>query len=96
LEELLEALWETEVKRDETGIPSFASQTTLQALRMTVFSTIELTDYLLGDDIGYDFVLTGKFNQDCVEVGYCYWLYQNKNPLLISYFICFFPSAFLA
>ncbi|KAI9565054.1 hypothetical protein GHT06_008801 [Daphnia sinensis] len=59
LEELLEALWETELKYDETGFPPFASQITLHALRMTLFSTIELTNHLLRDEIGYDFRFFG-------------------------------------
>lgn len=44
----------------------FCSQTTIEALRITLSSTIDLIDFLF-DIGGYDFVLTAKFNQDCIE-----------------------------
>jgi hypothetical protein len=64
----LEALWETELASDTTNVKPFASQTTLEALRVTVFSTIELTEHLFSSEINFEFVLTGKLNQDCIEV----------------------------
>ncbi|EFX66625.1 hypothetical protein DAPPUDRAFT_262816 [Daphnia pulex] len=67
LESLLEALWETELASDSTNLKPFASQTTFEALRVTVFSTIELTEHLFSSEINYEFVLTGKLNQDCIE-----------------------------
>ena len=67
LEELLEALYDSELHYDKTNECPFVSDTTLGALRMTIISTIELTHHLLFD-MDYEFVLTGKFNQDCVEV----------------------------
>ena len=90
MNEFLEALWETELNSDKTGIPAFASQTTLQALRMTLFSTIELTDHLLSDDIGYDFVLTGKFNQDCIEVYTDKTISYSNILLIFILFLAFF------
>ena len=67
LQELLEALWESELHYDQTNETPFVSDTTLGALRMTILSIIELTDHLLYVE-EYEFVLTGKLNQDCVEV----------------------------
>lgn len=64
----MEALWETEIAYDATNVKPFASQTTLEALRVTIFSTIELTNHLFSNEVNYDFVLTGKLNQDCIEV----------------------------
>jgi hypothetical protein len=64
----LEAMWETELASDATNVKPFASQTTLAALRVTVFSTIELTEHLYSSEINYEFFLTGKLNQDCIEV----------------------------
>ncbi|XP_045023251.1 uncharacterized protein LOC123467367, partial [Daphnia magna] len=45
--------------------PAFASTLTLSTLRVTILSTIDLVDELL--DFGFTYVLTGKFNQDCIE-----------------------------
>ena len=90
MNEFLEALWETELNSDKTGIPSFASQTTLEALRMTLFNTIELTDHLLSDDIGYDFVLTGKFNQDCIEEYTDKTISYSNILLIFILFLAFF------
>ena len=49
--------------------PAFFSQTTLQALRITIKSTVDMVELLLAMD-EFDFVLTGKFNQDCLEVNH--------------------------
>ena len=55
-------------KRNDPDIPlkMFLSDTTLQAWRITVISVIALTKELL--NAGYITVLTGKFNQDPLEV----------------------------
>ncbi|KAK4017837.1 hypothetical protein OUZ56_033727 [Daphnia magna] len=50
--------------KEENRTP-FLSQTTLEALRLTVHSVLHLTSDLLKND--FHFVLTGKFNQDCLE-----------------------------
>ena len=50
----------------ECGRHMFCTQTILEALRITLNSIIDLTDFLF--DVGeYEFVLTAKFNQDCIE-----------------------------
>ena len=67
LETLLEDLWETELAFDLKGLSPFFSQTTLETLRITVLSTIELTNYLFSE-VNYDFVVTAKLNQDCIEI----------------------------
>lgn len=46
----------------------FFSQITLEALKITLFSTNELTEPILSDKIGYKLALIGKFNQYCVDV----------------------------
>nr|CAH0109971.1 unnamed protein product [Daphnia galeata] len=46
--------------------PAFASSLTLSTLRVSILSTIDLVDELL--DMGFEYVLTGKLNQDCIEV----------------------------
>ncbi len=67
--ELLKALKETEHSYlCKKGVP-FLSPTTLKAMRVTTLSTLRLTAELLHKS-KFKFVLTGKFNQDCVEVGY--------------------------
>ena len=47
--------------------PSFVSLTTMKGLRVTISSIIEMVGLLLQSD-EFQFVLTGKFNQDCLEV----------------------------
>lgn len=44
----------------------FLSSTTMNGLRVTILSTIDVVNFLL--DSGYKYVLTGKLNQDCIEV----------------------------
>ncbi|EFX68414.1 hypothetical protein DAPPUDRAFT_114583 [Daphnia pulex] len=49
--------------------PAFASTLTLSTLRVSILSTFDLVDELL--DLGFiRYVLTGNFNQDCIEVEY--------------------------
>lgn len=69
LEDLLDTLKETEThsKLSKDNPKPFLSDTSLKAMRITVCSTIELVEFLL-KKCGFDFVLTGKFNQDCLEV----------------------------
>jgi len=48
-------------------VPAFVAPTSIPMMRVTIQSTIDIVDYLLKER-KYDFVLTGKFNQDCLEV----------------------------
>lgn len=45
----------------------FLTQSTAQGLRVTLRSTVEIAKYLL-KSCGFKYVLTGKLNQDCLEV----------------------------
>lgn len=45
----------------------FLSDSTFQGLRITITSTIKLSKHLLEKE-GFEYVLTRKFNQDCLEV----------------------------
>jgi hypothetical protein len=58
----------SEHRSKEANPTPFVSQTPIQALRLTLTSIIDFTNDLFDDN--YTFVLTGKFNQDCVEVFY--------------------------
>jgi hypothetical protein len=44
----------------------FLSKVTLDILRVTILSTIDVVELLFQDN--YKYVPTGKFNQDCIEV----------------------------
>lgn len=44
----------------------FLSKVTLNGLRVTILSTIDVVELLLREN--YKYVLTGKLNQDCIEV----------------------------
>lgn len=51
----------------ETKVQPFVALSSIPMMRMTVASTIDLVDYLLVQR-NYKYILTGKFNQDCLEV----------------------------
>jgi hypothetical protein len=53
-------------KHSSSPSEMFCSQTTLKALRITINSTMVLSEELLEND--YHTVLTGKMNQDPIEV----------------------------
>lgn len=65
-------------ENDQTAVPrvraTFASKTTLEGWRLTLSSTIDLTEELLhptNAEEKYDFVLSAKWNQDALEVQCC-------------------------
>ncbi|ODM88044.1 Transposable element P transposase, partial [Orchesella cincta] len=45
---------------------TFASDLTLASIRVTLRSILDVIIYLC-NELGFDYVLTGKFNQDCLE-----------------------------
>jgi len=49
----------------------FLTSSTANGLRITLSSTIGLTQYLL-EDCGFSYVLTNKMNQDRLEVKNCF------------------------
>ena len=53
---------------EDQPIPMFASTVTMNGLRVTIASIIEITEFLLRKDDPYEYVLTGKLNQDLIEV----------------------------
>ena len=58
-------------------LPTFASQTTLEGWRLTILSTIGLTEELLypkDSTEKYDFVLTARWNQDPLEANNFQWI----------------------
>ena len=67
--DLLDAVNETEAfsKSSEKNARPFLSDTSLNAMRLTLTSAMELIDFLL-KECDFQFVLSGKFNQDCLEV----------------------------
>jgi len=53
-------------------------------LRITIKSTIDLVEYL-HTECGFEYVLTSKFNQDCLEVIFLSITYLKKTILIIKY-----------
>lgn len=45
----------------------FLTNSTAEGLKITIASTIDLVEHLL-NQCGFDYVLTAKINQDCLEV----------------------------
>lgn len=69
--DLLEAISETKAysKASNKNARPFLSETSLNAMRLTLTSAMELIDFLL-KECNFQFVLSEKFNQDCLEVSF--------------------------
>ncbi|KAK8786978.1 hypothetical protein V5799_023249 [Amblyomma americanum] len=65
IEQFLELLDTTERNAADKGLKLFASQLTTESLRVTLLSTLDIVQYLLGQ--GAHYVLTAKLNQDPLE-----------------------------
>lgn len=59
--------WESNLKKNLIQENEFLTKTTADGFKITLQSTIDLTNYLL-NDCGFEYVLTGKLNQDNLEV----------------------------
>ena len=62
----------TEIQHILQEGPMFVSQTTLEGLRVTIRSVIDLVDYIFEsfDEKEFSYLLTGFLNQDVLEVIY--------------------------
>ncbi|KAL5240713.1 hypothetical protein ACI65C_008123 [Semiaphis heraclei] len=58
--------WELNVANKLLSEDDFLTKQTAEGLKITIKSTIELTNYLL-DECNFAYVLTSKTNQDCLE-----------------------------
>jgi len=69
LKECLEWLNEWELKEKKGLITSdeFLTRETSEGLRVTITSTIQICEYLI-NNFGFEYILTGKINQDNLEV----------------------------
>lgn len=59
--------WEKMFKDGKIEKTDFLTSSTAEGLRVTIMSTIELSTYLL-ECCGFRYVLSGKMNQDPLEV----------------------------
>ena len=59
--------WEKNVKKNLISPDEFLTSQTAEGLRMTLNSTLDLSAYLL-EKLKFDVVLTGRINQDSLEV----------------------------
>lgn len=53
---------------DDRPLPMFASTVTMNGLRVTIASIIDIIEFVLRKYDPYKYVLTGKLNQDLIEV----------------------------
>ncbi|EZA62621.1 hypothetical protein X777_07435, partial [Ooceraea biroi] len=85
LEESLNKLntWEQHVQNGDISEKKFLTRQTADGLRVTIKSTLDIVNYLTLD-AGFDSVLTGRLNQDSLEV--------FLNPLKPNEQIRFFGS----
>jgi hypothetical protein len=58
--------WEKYIKQQAVDTRRFLSPSTSAGLRVTLASTIELSQHLL--DAGFSYILTSRFSQDPLEV----------------------------
>ena len=64
--DVTESMQKERVKHSDSPLEMFCSTTTLKAWRLTINSAMALADEMLQND--YHTVLSGKWNQDPVEV----------------------------
>lgn len=60
-------LWEGHVLDHSIPEDEFLTKSTVEGLRVTIQSVIDLSKYLL-EECGFKYVLTSKMNQDSLEV----------------------------
>lgn len=84
IEQLLKELNASEESWVQTKVQPFVAPTSINMLRITLVSVIQLTEYLLNN--GFDSVMTGKYNQDCLEV---YIGFFQKNKIWLTVFTNF-------
>lgn len=73
IQEFLDAVNKTEENHITNGTVMFASQVTMESLRVTLASVRDLITDLLSK--GARYVLTGKLNQDPLEVSRLFFLF---------------------
>jgi len=59
--------WEQNLRNKLITDDMFLTKQTVEGLKITIKSTIDLVEYLL-NECGFAYVLTSKLNQDCLEV----------------------------
>ncbi|XP_026666952.1 uncharacterized protein LOC113463923 [Ceratina calcarata] len=59
--------WESNVSKKLITKDEFLPNNTTQGLRVTIKSTMDITDYLISK-YDFDYILTGRLNQDSLEV----------------------------
>jgi len=59
--------WESNLNNNYIGKNDFLTSNTVDGLKITLKSTLDVVNYLLNDK-NFAYVLTSKFNQDCLEV----------------------------
>jgi hypothetical protein len=84
IERLLKELNASEESWVQTKVQPFVAPTSINMLRITLVSVIQLTEYLLNN--GFDSVMTGKYNQDCLEVNIGFF---QKNKIWLTEFTYF-------
>lgn len=78
--------WEQLVKNKQISDKLFLTRQTAEGLRVTLLSTINLTSYLV-DKYHCQYVLTGRLNQDALEVRLRSPIFKHfvlKNSFIIN------------
>lgn len=59
--------WHANLTKNLIREDEFLTISTAEGLKITIKSTIDLVEYLL-NECGFEYVLSAKINQDCLEV----------------------------
>lgn len=59
--------WDNNLSKGYINKNECLTKTTIEGLRISLESTLDLSHYLL-NECNFRYVLTGKLNQDCLEV----------------------------
>jgi hypothetical protein len=94
IERLLKELNASEEYWVKTKVQPLVAPTSINILRIPLVSVIQFTKYPQSND--FDTVMTGKYNQDCLEANVIFfkmtmysWLYECKKSKLSALFTNF-------
>ena len=68
--------WQTAVKERDITAEEFLTVETARGLRISLQSTMDICRYLI-DKFGFKYLLTGKLNQDNLEVIFVFVLFND-------------------
>jgi hypothetical protein len=78
-----------DITGEDSSLPIFASTVTMNGLKVTIASIIDITEFFLRKDDPYKYVLTGTLNQDLIGV-----IIKVNKQLFFSNFVFYCEKIF--